>query len=456
MKTVFLFIPNYVYSSDLLYTHFISELSKRCKVVVFSPVFYKTQSSAYYQSPNIVYIPWEVQYPSFWLRFNKTFRWSLLTEFDYLKYHKIREKTGINLNTKRSFLKFIAKLIPKPFKTANFFTALEQFLLPNSPLFKKYVREYQPDLVLTATPGLNGVEAEAILLAKKNGLRTAAINFSWDNLFNTSKQIRKPDYLICWNDPVKQAAHTVHRYADDRVFISGIMRFDHHITADFKTKNKSGRAEFLKTKSLDPNLKTILFTTVPPQIYPFQTNFLSELIRLRDTNALGENFNIHVRLHPRDEIAHYENFRNIKNVHIENAGDVKNPVEGGLHKVEMNEVDLDNLRKTLRYTDLAINFRSSLTLETCLYDIPTINLAYHGYELYYQMEFYIPVLKAGAVRVVHEEKEFIQAAKAYLKNPTLDSEKRRAIAKEYVPFQDGLSYQRNVDFLEKILKHESQ
>ncbi|MEK7590447.1 MAG: CDP-glycerol glycerophosphotransferase family protein [Patescibacteria group bacterium] len=452
MKTLFLFIPNYVYSSDLLYTHFIRKLAERHKIIVFSPVFYKTPSDAYYQSPNIVYIPWEVQYPAFWLRFNKTFRWSLLTEFDYLEYHKLREKTGINLNAKRSFLKFIAKLIPKPFKTANFFTALEQFLLPNAPLFKKYVEEYKPAIILTATPGLNGVEAEAILLAKKNGLKTAAINFSWDNLFNTSKQIRKPDYLICWNNPVKQAAHAVHRYPSDRVFVSGIMRFDHHITTDFKTKNKSGRAEFLKTKGLDPNLKTILYTTVPPQIYPFQTKFLEKLIRLRDINTLEENFNIYVRLHPRDEIAHYANFQNIKNVHIENAGDVKNPVEGGLHKVEMNESDLDNLRKTLSYADLAVNFRSSLTLETCLYDIPTINLAYNGYGLHYQMDHYIPILKAGAVQLAHNEKEFIQIAKAYLKNPAIDSEKRLAIAKEYVPFQDGLSYQRNVDFLEEILE----
>ena len=455
MKTLFLFIPNYVYSSDLLYTSFIRKLAEHHKIIIFSPVFHKTPSSAYYQSPNIIYIPWEVQCPSFWLRFNKTFRWSLLTEFDYLEYHKLREKIGINLNVKRSFLKFIAKIIPKPLKTANFFTALERFLLPNSPLFKKYVKEYKPDIVLTATPGLNGVEAEAILLAKKNGLKTAAINFSWDNLFNTSKQIRKPDYLICWNNPVKQAAHAVHRYPSDRVFVSGIMRFDHHITADFKTKNKSGRAKFLKTKNLDPNLKTILYTTVPPQIYPFQTDFLKALIRLRDTNALGENFNIYVRLHPRDEIAHYENFQHIKNVHIENAGDVKNPVEGGLHKVEMNEADLDNLRKTLCYADLTVNFRSSLTLETCLYDIPTINLAYNGYELHYQMDHYIPILKAGAVQLARDEKEFIQIAKAYLKDPALDGEKRRAIAKEYVPFQDGLSYQRNVDFLKKILENKA-
>ena len=32
------------------------------------------------------------------------------------------------------------------------------------------------------------------------------------------------------------------------------------------------------------------------------------------------------------------------------------------------------------------------------------------------------------------------------------SEKRKKIALEYIPFQDGLAYKRNVDFLEEIIQ----
>lgn len=451
MKTLFLFIPHYVYSSDLLQTNFIKYLGEKQRVIVFSPVFKLCPETEYHHSPNITYLPWEIQYPNFWLRFNKTFRLTLVREFENLEYHKLREKTGININWKRRLWKLLGKLIPRPLSRADFFTALEKLLLPNSNLFRSYVKKYQPNLILTSTPGFSGLEAEAIILAKKNKIPTAAINFSWDNLYNIAKQIRKPDYLITWNEVVKKAALEIHGYPQNKVFVSGIMRFDHHFTKNFPDRQPAEREIFLRSKNLDPQIKTILFTTVPPQIYPFQPQFLTDLIRLRDQNALGENFNIFVRLHPRDEIKNYEKFFGVKNVHIENPGHLKKQQKGALHKIEMNKEDLENLRCTLLYSEIAVNFRSSLTLETCIYDLPTINLAYNNYEIYYQMDHYIPILETGAVRLVKNETEFIKTAKDYLRNPKLDSEKRQKISQEYVPFQDGLSYKRNVDFINTML-----
>ena len=452
MKTIFLFIPHYFYSSDLLRTNYIKYLATKYKVIVFSPIFSLNPIDNYYQSPNVTYLACESQYPKFWLFFNKLLRVSLIREFDNLEYHKLRAKTGINLNWKRKFLKLFSKLIPAPLVTADFFTKLEKFLLPNSKLFKDYLKRYKPDLILTSTPGFSGIETEAILLAKKNGLKTAAINFSWDNLFNNAKHIRKTDYLICWNDAVKKAAQEIHNYPDSHVFTSGIIRFDHHFVPDFQSKNQTDRRQFLLSKNLSDSLKTVLFTTVPPQIYPFQPDFLQRLVDLREKNVFGENFNIYVRLHPRDEISHYQRFFKEKNIHIEWPGKLKEKQGGDLHKVEMDESDLENLRKTFLYSDIAVNFRSSITLETCVYDLPTINLAYNNYTFYYQMDHYIPILKSEAVKLVENEREFIEAMKNYLKNPKLDSEKRQKISKEYVPFQDGLSYKRNVDFLNIIIE----
>lgn len=448
---VFLFIPHFVFSSDLLQTNYIKYLSEKYKVVVFSPIFKLNSASGYYQSPNVKYIAWDAEHPNLWLLFNKTLRLALIREFDNLEYHKLREKTQLNMNWQRKFLKFVAKLIPKPFTRADFFTWLENFLLPNSKVFKKYLDEYKPSLLITATPGFNGVEAEAILLARRNGLKTVATNFSWDNLFNTAKQIRKTDYLITWNSMVKKAALEIHDYSEKNVFVSGVIRFDHHFSG--KSKNEKERKEFLAEKGLDPSLQTILYTTVPPQIYPFQVEFLDNLIRLRGAGTLGQNFNVIVRLHPRDDFQYYEKFLNLKNVHVENAGKLKSLRGAQLHKVEMDIEDLDNLRKTFLYSDLAVNFRSSITLETSIYDLPTINLAYNGYELYYQMDHYIPILERGVVRLAHDEEEFVKIAKDYLKNPSLDSENRAKLAQEYVPFQDGFSYKRAVDFLDLILKN---
>ena len=452
MKTLFLFIPHYVFSSDLLRTDYIKYLSEKYKVVVIGPVFKTVSESNYYHSPNIIYKYWDTKHRNFWLRFNKTLRISLVTEFNHLDYHKLRAYTGINLNWKRKTLMAFARLFPKKLFSADNFTKIESLLLPDDNEFKKLISEYQPDLMITSTPGFSEVEAEIIILAKRNGLKTIAVNFSWDNLFNNSKQIRKTDYLVTWDDVVRQAALEIHNYLEKNVFVSGVMRFDHHFKNGFGKKNENERSKFLTSKNLDLELRTILFTTVPPQIYPFQGAFVKELMALRDKNILGENFNILVRLHPRDNLKNYESLKNIENLYIELAGQEQVKQEGYLNQIEMDEGDLDNIRKTLLYSDLAINFRSSITLETCLYDIPTINLAYNNYALYYQMDHYIPILKSGAVKLVETPDEFIEAAKSYLNNPKLDSEKRSQIALEYIPFQDGLAYKRNVDFLEKIIQ----
>ncbi len=452
MKTLFLVIPHYVFSSDLLHTDYIKYLSEKYKVVVIGPVFKTVSENSYYHSPNIIYKYWDTKHRNFWLRFNKMLRLSLVTEFNHLDYHKLRAYTGINLTWKRKTLMALAKLFPKKLFSADNFTKLESLLLPNDNEFGKLISEYKPSLIITSTPGFSEVEAEIIILAKRNGLKTIAVNFSWDNLFNNSKHIRKTDYLATWNDVVKRAALEIHSYPKKNVFVSGVMRFDHHFKNGFGKKNENELKNFLISKNLDPTLKTILFTTVPPQIYPFQPAFVKELMTLRDKNTLGENFNIFVRLHPRDNLKNYESFKNIQNLRLELAGQEQIKQEGYLNRIEMNEGDLDNLRKTLLYSDLAINFRSSITLETCLYDIPTINLAYNNYALYYQMDHYIPILKSGAVKLVKTPDELIEAARLYLNNSKLDSEKRNQIALEYIPFQDGLAYKKNVDFLEEVIQ----
>ena len=452
MKTLFLFIPHYVFSSDLLRTDYIKYLSEKYKVVVIGPVFKTVPENDYYHSPNIIYRSWDTSHRNFWLRFNKTLRLSLITEFNHLDYHKLRAYTGINLTPKRKVLMALAKLFPRKLFSADNFTKIESMLLPNDNELKKLISDHKPSLIITSTPGFSEVEAEVVILAKKNNIKTVAINFSWDNLFNTSKQIRKTDYLVTWNEIVKKAAVEIHNYPEKNVFVSGVIRFDHHFKNCFGKKDGDERQKFLISKNLDPTLKIILFATVPPQIYPFQAAFVKELIELREKNILGEGFNILIRLHPRDDLKNYESFQNIENLCIELAGKEQVKQEGHLNRIEMDERDLDNLRKILRYSDLAVNFRSSITLETCLYNIPTINLAYNNYALYYQMDHYIPILKSGAVKLAHNQGEFIEAAKNYLQNPKLNSSERLKIASEYIPFQDGLSYKRNVDFLEKITK----
>lgn len=448
MKAVFLFIPHFAFTSDLLRTDFIKNLSEKFRVIIFSPVFQSNDTSQYYQSPNVEYLAWDVERPKFWLLFTKTLRLAMIREFDSLEYLKLRQREKINWNWQRQALKTVSRFLPRSFTTADFFTKLETWLLPNSKRFMSCVKKYQPSIMLTCTPGFNTVEAEAIILAKKNRLPTASIDSSWDNYTSNSVQIRKTDYLICWNKQMKKEAIELHGYPENKVFISGTYRFDHHFQ---KRKKEVSREEFLRSKNLDTKRKTLLICTLPPNTYPPQHKVWQTIIQMWQNGQFAEKVNLFFRIHPNDEPERYKEFANIPNLHIELAGHAKETLANNSLKVEMNEADLDNLYYSLKYTDININFRSSLSLETTIYDTPCVNLALYNYANRYHVDWYIPLLESGGIKLVTTDGELKQAVNDYLKNPKLGSDGRKKILENYVGFFDGLSYQRSVAAIEKII-----
>ena len=274
-KTLFLFIPHFVFSSDLLMTNYIEYLASKYRVIVFSPIFKNNPTDSYYQSKNVEYIGLDLEYPNFWLFFTKTLRLPLIREFDELKYFQLRKLTKINLNWKGKILRFLGWFLPKKLLTVDFFTKIECWFLPNSKRFAEYIKKYNPSLILTCTPGFSPDEAEAIILSKKNKLKTAAINSSWDNFTSNSIQFRKTDYLICWNKIMKEEAEKIHNYSSDKVFVSGSCRFDHHFGKN--NDNNTSREKFLLSKNLDPSLKTLFLCTVPPKTYPPQYDVWNEI-----------------------------------------------------------------------------------------------------------------------------------------------------------------------------------
>ena len=449
-KTLFLFIPHFVFSSDLLNTNYIKYLSSKYRVIVFSPIFKNNPADSYYQSKDVEYIGLDLEYPNFWLSFTKTLRISLIREFDELRYFKLRKITKINLNWQRKLLRFLGWFLPRKFLTADFFTKLECWLLPNSKRFTEYIKKYNPSLALTCTPGFSPDETEAIVLSKKNNLKTVAINSSWDNFTSNSIQFRKTDYLICWNKVMKEEAEKIHNYLPDKVFVSGICRFDHHFEKN--NDNNISREEFLLSKNLAPSLKTLLLCTVPPNTYPPQYKVWEDLLKLRGEKKISQDVNILIRLHPNDLIEKYDKFKNLKNVHIELAGKLKNKTSSSNHKIEMDESDLINLRLSLKYTDVNINFRSSLSLEATIYDKPIINIALHNFSNRYDVDWYIPIIQSGGVKLVTTTEELCSAINEYLENPDTDKLGRQKIFNDYITFSDGLSYKRNVDITEKIIQ----
>lgn len=450
MKTIFLFIPNFVYSSDLLRTEYIQYLSTKYRVIVFAPPEILYGGKAYPQSENITYISWRLYKSKFWILFGNYLRNPLIRKYDFEPVIRKHRNRGYK-DWRRSAMRLLGFLVPSGWITPDLFTALEVRFLPKCKKYREYVETYKPVLSITPTPGFTHYDAHAVILAKQAKIPTACIDFSWDNLHNGGIHFRRTDSMVVWTDIIKNMAVREYGYREDHVFVSGIIRFDKYFK---KEPNEPNCEEFLKRKGLDPKEKVILLTTVTAGNYDEDHLLLGDLLNARDAGAFSGYPNIFVRLHPKEEMDKFEKFMegSYKNFRIETAGkdrDVRLSTN-----VEMEEEDLLNTKCTLMYSDVVINYRSTMSLEAMAFDKPVINIYYpEKFRQGYLHRHYEPILHMHAVALAGSFEEMIQHINDYLANPALDRSGRAEVFDKYVHFRDSNSHKRSVDYLEKIIKN---
>lgn len=446
-KTIFLFLASRIYMSDLLHTDYIKYLSGKYKVIVFllEQEGITDPDKQYFKNENITYIKMNLPKSRFWMLFGVYLRNELIHKFDSNPAVKWRNRrVG---DRKRLLLRKIAKFLPD--FSPNFIFKLETMLVPGYKKFSEYVKKCNPSLVLTAAPGLNDFDTYAILCARRAKISSVAIDTSWDNLTSSPRHIRHVDYFILWNRWMKEMAKDLHGYNESHLFVSGAVRFDHYFRrSDFEVD----RETFLKSKGLDPNNKTIFFAA--RNYGGFYEKFMKAFIQWQKENFFGQKLNLFVRIHPLDSMEPYQEYTDVKNIHIERGGELKQDDKKGGHKVEMNERDFINTKHTLKYCDLCVSIASTMSLEAMIFGKPVINIGFaEEFSSILNFPHYRPVIENGAVKVAYNLDELKKYISLYLNNPDIDKENRKKIIEMLVKPTDGFSYKKNVDFLETILNN---
>ena len=90
---------------------------------------------------------------------------------------------------------------------------------------------YRPVLVVAANPGLVFSEVPLLRTARRRGVRSMAIDPSWDNFTNKLIPVRQVDRLVVWNEIMKQQAIALHGYGADAIRVAGAPQFDPHFRA---------------------------------------------------------------------------------------------------------------------------------------------------------------------------------------------------------------------------------
>ena len=200
----------------------------------------------------------------------------------------------------------------------------------------------------------------------------------------------------------------------------------------------------MKSKGLNPEEKLITITTVTDGNYPSENKLIDRLLSAREEGKLKGYPNFLIRLHPKDTMSKYAHFKRTRNVHVEDAGKRVGVNLGS--EVEMDPEDLMNVKYTLMYSDVVINYASTMTLEAFVFDKPVININFktsnehltsRSPTFYYGMKHYRDALATGGIRLVESEAELVEWINRYLADPALDCEGRARLVREQCQFTDG-------------------
>lgn len=338
------------------------------------------------------------------------------------------------------------------------YRALLKKLLPlcfNHGLYKTPLDTYKPDLIFSPTM-VTVNDFRLARAAQSRHIPIISMVKSWDNLTSKDFFLMPPDWLIVHNELIKKEVMTLHKYPEEKILVSGMPKFDRYADQSLP----ESRENFYKKYHLDPKKKTILYAAMGQWLVLYEAEMMKLLAGIVSSNKLAYPTQLIVRMHPAYK-SEVEVVRGMPGVIIDIPGTPDFTVNPWKADYEFGEKDLQDLATLLTHSDVGINSGSTITLESVVFDLPTILVdfdAYHPNVVYWKSarrllrrEHCIPLVESGGVAIAHTEQQLIDAINMYLENPTLHHEGRKKIVSEECYVIDGKTRFRIAEFLiEKV------
>jgi hypothetical protein len=327
----------------------------------------------------------------------------------------------------------------------------------------KKFKQQEIDCVLTPGMGNFGfwVEGSFAREAQNMGMPAFAVVTNYDNIVNMGYRGYEPTRLAVWSRQMADEAMRLHGFHSSKLEITGPIQYDR-----FLQPLPQLREEFLHSIGLDPSKKTILFAG------GVNINHYFDIYRVfveQKEKIWHEPFNLIVRPYPHVKLLGSPAWQVLEKLFADSGAYLSNPgaIDASNDLTAVMRIDLafedsvDELTYLLRYSDVMVNYFSTIGLEAAICDLPTIHVGYdafaHGQRfgvtsafLQRQTHNRRP-LRLAAARVVKNEKELFEALNAYLSNGALDRDARLAYAISECGELDGKSGSRLVGMINSVL-----
>ena len=444
MKTIFITIYDGSIENSLLKTDFLAALLERDLKIVLLVASYKLAYFSDKYKNEKIFIE-SLPLPENFME----------KAFYYIGFHSIptfsiKMKQRTWLYKKRYFIFFLGVLTRflGKFRIWRETIRFVYGLIPDNYAAYLFIK-YKPDLVFL--PNMVSTEDYRLMKqAKKNNIKTIGVIKSWDNITTKTFMRIKPDKLVVHNSIVKKEARDICDYKGE-IAVTGIPQYDFY----FRNPPLLSREEFFEDNGLDKEKKLILYCAPGDWIAPYDAEVASLLKEAIADKKIKEPCQILVRLHPKYE-SKTERLAEDRNFIIQRPG--KYLEKGNLATWFFGDEDMAHLVNSIYHADIVINTISSISLESAIFDKPTICIGFDGrHELPfwksiirgYRREHYLPIVRSGGIKIVNNIDELTDAVNMYFKNPETDSLGRKKIVDQICEFKDGNSAKRLAEFIVK-------
>lgn len=414
-------------------TGIIKKLQKNFKIIIFTTQRIKEELIKQGYDRNLIFIVLDKE--------KEPLRWRLFRQLKKKVYMESRKSETESLWEKYRSRPFYQKFggwlikrlirIIKPITLFNFIETIDFKINKNKELSKTFF-SYDP-VMFFATHASTYPEELLLRSSIMHKVPTVHMVLSWDHLSSKTLLTRKYDSIFVWNHLTKsEILQTYPSYKEEQIKIVGAPQFD-----IYHKKPNLSYSQWCNINGLDPNRRTILFTTAPNVRHEQQHIIIEQLLeKIIEGKVLPKDLQTFIKCHPFDTTREYDSFLRKYPVAIYRPSDqVNDPQTNWVPSQD----EISIARDCLYFCDININIFSTVTLEAAFLNKPIIHIAFDPFPVknripckeYYNFTHFKRIVNMDASILVYSYDELFEAINKFLQNPNLKSEGRKKISETF-------------------------
>lgn len=339
--------------------------------------------------------------------------------------------------------------------------------LRQHPVVKVYRRRLEK-VGATVVAGFSpeGIREMALVEAANSlSIPTAIMIRSRDNLAAKIAYLPYAEAYFVWSEITRQFLLRMYpEIQAEHVHVLGSPQFDRHLDPAYFLE----RETFFSLIGLDSSRPLVVYTMATPGLIEHEIEIAQHLADAAHGGAFVGGAQLLVRGHPRMfganvKLLHKEypeacSYPRVTNVSYRSPEHEAQVVR---HILEDEPIHL----ATLAYQDVQVNVCGTMTIDSAIFDKPTVNVYYdlvkgvpHGLSVrrFYERSDVSQMMSYKASRLAHSPEECIKLVNRYLEEPTLDGEGRRLAREGDCGPLDGLAGKRIAEALTALEQKKTQ